>query len=70
MNEMSFPGNNELVLCGAALCSIVQQHLRDGCYGQNNKNAMRVESVSFNAANSSYRFQLTTDPKRETEQKV
>lgn len=57
---MNLPGSNELKLCGAALCEIVQKYLEDT--SNYRSSAPLVTSVSYSASSASYVFDLEQRP--------
>lgn len=64
MAEITLPGRNELVLCRAALCAIVEKHLND-TWDLRDKKAIKVYWASATTEDGAtvFTFQLTTDPK-------
>jgi hypothetical protein len=56
-------GNNKLTLCGAALCAIVEKHLRDSNpYTSKESPQIRVSSVRYSGTDGTHEFTVTTDP--------
>lgn len=60
MAALLLPGRNQLVLCPAALCSIVEQHLRDANYGSKESLSVTAVAAKQGDGTTSYHFTVTT----------
>jgi hypothetical protein len=64
MSQILLPGNNTVVLCGAAVQQIVQEHLRCALYGGRDEAKPRVTGVKYDSSNHTFAFEVKTDQEK------